>query len=76
MFLSSYLKRIRKEIFTKDFGYKIKLMEGVHILMQMVLITMENGLKINNMVMEWNAGLMELNMKETIKMGKKKIKEN
>jgi len=42
----------------------------------MELIIMEIGLTISNMVLEWNHGQMELNMKVPTLTVKKKVKEN
>jgi len=64
------------ETFTRANGSMIKLMEKVLIPMPMELIIMVIGSTINNMVSEWNLGLMVLNTKVTISTVKKKEKEN
>ena len=43
--------------------------------MQMELLIMENGKMINNMEMEQKHGLMELVIKECIKMERSMVKE-
>lgn len=57
---------MRMEIFTKDNGKTIKLMELETISMQMALPITESGKMTNNTGKEQKHGLMELNMKEHI----------
>lgn len=64
------------EIFMKVSGSMTKLMVKVLIPMLTEPTTMEIGSTINNMVSEWNLGLMVLNMRETISMERKREKEN
>ena len=51
-------------------------MEKENIFMWMELCMKETGSKINSMDREQNNGLMEVNIKENIKMDKKKAKED
>ena len=64
------------ETFMKASGSMTKLMVKVLIPMQTEPTIMEIGSTINNMVSEWNPGLMVLNMRETISMERKREKEN
>ena len=64
------------EIFMKASGSMTKLMVKVLIPMPTEPTIMEIGSMINNMVSEWNPGLMVLNMRETISMERKREKEN
>lgn len=64
------------ETFMKVSGSMTKLMVKVLILMQTEPTITEIGSTINNMVSEWNLGLMVLNMRETISMERKREKEN
>ena len=60
----------------KDNGLTIKLTEKVHIHMPMGPIITVIGLMINSMVLVWSHGLMELSMKGTILMERKKERES
>jgi hypothetical protein len=62
--------------FTTEIGSMTKLMAMVLILMQMVLTTKVIGLMISSTAMEWRLGLMELSMKESIKMERKMEEAN
>lgn len=64
------------ETFMKVSGSMTKLMVKVLIPMPTEPTIMEIGSTINNMVSEWNPGLMVLNMRETISMERKREKEN
>ena len=64
------------ETFMKASGSMTKLMVKVLIPMPTEPTIMEIGSTINNMVSEWNPGLMVLNMRETISMERKREKEN
>jgi hypothetical protein len=59
---------MQMETSMKGSGLMIKLMEKELMLMQMGLIIREIGLMISKKALEWNHGLMELSMKEDIKM--------
>ena len=63
-------------MFTTEIGSMTKLMAMVLILMQMVLTTKVIGLMISSTAMEWRLGLMELSMKESIKMERKMEEAN
>jgi hypothetical protein len=54
------------EIFMKVNGKMIKHMGMAHTLMQMELLTSENGKTISNMVRVLRPGLMAQNMKDNI----------
>ena len=66
---------IQMEIFTKDNGLMTKQMEKGLIRIQMGLNILVNGKMINNMVLEFNSGLMDKSMKEIIRMEQKQEKE-
>jgi hypothetical protein len=57
---------MQMEMYTKDSGSMIKLMEKVPTHMLMELITTEIGSTISNTDSVWNLGLMVQSMRETI----------
>ena len=63
------------EIFMKDNGKMIKLMEKEFILMLMEQCMKENGKMINSMDLEQKTGLIMLIMKEHIVKAKNMVKE-
>jgi hypothetical protein len=54
------------EMFLKEIGKMIKLMEKVFIFTEMELVILENGLRINNMEQDLRNGLTILLIREAI----------
>ena len=63
-------------MFMRVNGLTIKLTEKELIHMPTVLITMVIGSTINNMVSEWNRGLMEPSTRVTTSTARRRAKEN
>ena len=66
---------MQMETYTKDNGKMTRHMAMEATLMQMEQHTLETGKTINNMVEVLKPGLMELNMKAYIRMGKSMARE-